>query len=124
MITPILLTAVALAMTGHTTTVTCTTDTGFSGFASVGQPTVQPQVWISTPICRLAKKGDGIGVFVFLHEVGHTTGITDEHQADCYAMDHLYGALRRFWHQSVKTARANTREGIQYMWRFNYGCVR
>jgi hypothetical protein len=46
---------------------------------------------------RDAERGGGVGLFLLLHETGHTTGIADEHSADCFSLAHIKPVLRRFW---------------------------
>src|SRR5947208_185707 len=55
------------------------------------------QVLLGEDAYRDAERGGGVGLFVLLHETGHTTGIADEHAADCFSLAHIKGVLRDFW---------------------------
>jgi len=65
----------------------------WSGAAFVGGD----QVFLGEAAYRDAESGGGVGLFVLLHETGHTTGIADEHAADCFSLAHIKGVLRDFW---------------------------
>ena len=56
------------------------------------------QIFLGEDAYRDAERGGGVGLFLLLHETGHTTGIADEHTADCFSLEHIKPALRRFWH--------------------------
>ena len=126
MIAAPILAAIALSLTGHSTEITCEGRGYLQGWAFPGQP----RVWLTEPVCTLARQGRGVGVRALLHELAHTLQtVGDEHGADCYARDHLRGVLKRFWR--FKTHRVNTeyqealaaeREGAREDAR--YGCVR
>ena len=67
---------------------------------------------------------------VLLHELAHSIQtVGEEHQADCYARDHLRRVLKRFWrfkpdriNTEYQEALAAEREGAREDAR--YGCVR
>jgi hypothetical protein len=65
----------------------------WSGAALVGGD----QVFLGEEAYRDAEQGGGVGLFLLLHETGHTTGIADEHAADCFSLAHIKGVLRDFW---------------------------
>lgn len=44
-----------------------------------------------------AQRGGGHGLVVLLHEVGHTTGIENEAEANCYALAHLPAFYAEVW---------------------------
>jgi hypothetical protein len=120
-IAPIILSTIALALTGHPVEISCQSEitTGYSGNAFVGQP----QMSLSKRVCN--PRGKGIPTFVFLHELGHTTGIEDEHEADCYAQHHLRAVLRKFWHETKKRAQREYEDALEYNSQLpGYGCGR
>ena len=96
----------------------------WNGSALVGQP----RLWIGEQAYQDAQHGHVFGLFTLLHEVGHTTGIADEHQADCYALHHLKAALR-YWHLKPRALRdrladAATMNRATLAMRQGYGCLR
>ena len=54
-------------------------------------------IFLGEDAYRDAERGGGVGLFLLLHETGHTTGIAQEHAADCFSLAHIKVALRRFW---------------------------
>lgn len=64
------------------------------------------QIFLGEAAYRDAARGGGVGLFVLLHEVGHTTGIADtgiaEHDADCFALTHIKSVLREFWRPRLR----------------------
>jgi hypothetical protein len=55
------------------------------------------KIFLGEAAYRDAERGGGVGLFLLLHETGHTTGIADEHAADCFSLTHIRDVLRRFW---------------------------
>lgn len=108
---------------GHEVKVTVTPGTGsWGGSASPGMP----YLYIGRDAFRDAQHGGGHGLSVLLHELGHTTGITNEHETDCYALDHVKPALVELWHMSEKQAQAQylIAVGFQNAQSDDYGCIR
>ena len=55
------------------------------------------KIFLGEAAYRDAERGGGVGLFLLLHETGHTTGIAAEHAADCFSLTHIKDVLRRFW---------------------------
>ncbi len=84
------------------------------------------QATLSGPAATLAARGDGIGMFILLHEAWHTQQnpsedtSTDAHhalecQADREARAHMAPALRKFWpHWSVRRIAWEIAESDRY----------
>jgi len=49
-----------------------------------------------------ARHGNGPGLLIALHEVGHLTGISNEAQATCYGLARLRPFLRRYFHMGAR----------------------
>jgi hypothetical protein len=86
------------------------TETGFAGYAFVGEP----RLWLSPMAYREASRGDGVGMLIFLHEYAHTTGIVVEREANCYALDHMRPVLRRFYGFTKRHAQRSYRDALSY----------
>lgn len=93
MIGAVLLAAVALAAGGKPVTVGIDGTGYLSGNAVVGSD----RLTLTAPAYRLAIRGGAVGVFLLLHETGHTSGIENECTADEYGLAHMRTAYRRFW---------------------------
>jgi hypothetical protein len=85
-------------------------DTGYTGRSFVGG--TQDSIWLSLSAYRDAERGGGAGVFVLLHEIGHTTGITNERQADCYALKHLRGTLQQYFGFNARQVQVRYRAAL------------
>ncbi len=81
-------------------------DTGYAGSAWVGYPAI----WLTHDALGEAERGRGIGMLVFLHELGHTTGIDNEGLANCFALQRLRPVLRDLY--GFTAARAETEFGV------------
>lgn len=115
----VLLAAVALAAGGKPVTVGINGTGYLSGDAVVGGDHLN----LTEPAYRLAIRGGAVGVFLLLHETGHTAGIEDECLADQYGLDHMRAAYRRFWPRLTKrqiTARIGTARHYQRDTRGSY----
>ncbi len=88
------LTAVALWAGGGPVEIHPTSDSYLGGHASIYLP---GHVWLGETTIEAAARGDELAVLILLHEVGHTVGIEDEHQAMCFALRKLPTALSRFY---------------------------
>ena len=86
----------------------------WSGSAFVGGN----HVFLGEAAYRDAERGGGVGLFLLLHETGHTTGIADEHAADCYSLAHVKAALRAFW--PLPSASINKRYEDALAWPGKY----
>lgn len=108
---------------GHPITVTVTPGEGsWGGSASPGSPHLS----IGRDAYRDAQHGGTQGLEVLLHEIGHTTGIENEHAADCYALDHLKHTLTELWHRTRGQAQDahDLAVKLQHGQGAKYGCVR
>jgi hypothetical protein len=76
------------------------------------------QIFLGQDAYRDAARGGGVGLFLLLHETGHTTGIADEHGADCFALEHIKPVLRRFWH--LRRQKVDQRYGDALLWPGKY----
>src|SRR5919201_4201442 len=76
------------------------------------------QVFLGQAAYRDAERGGGVGLFLLLHETGHTTGIADEHAADCFSLAHIKAALRAFW--QLPSASINKRYEDALVWPGKY----
>jgi hypothetical protein len=56
-----------------------------------------PSISIGRDAYTDAQDGGGHGLMVLLHELGHTTGITNEAAANCFALNHLIPFLHANW---------------------------
>lgn len=83
------------------------------------------QILLGTLVYRSAAHGDSYGLFILLHETGHATGITDEHQADCFALNHFKHALKVF-HFTPKQQRWHWLDALEINRESlnGYGCQR
>jgi hypothetical protein len=90
--------------------VTVTVGTGYAGQAFVGG--AEDKVWLTRLAYQGARRGDGQSVWVLLHEIGHTIGITDEHAASVWGYQHLVPVLRGYYGQSLKQAKAGYRQAV------------
>src|SRR5919204_2882254 len=83
------------------------------------------KIFLGEAAYRDAERGGGVGLFLLLHETGHTTGIADEHAADCYSLAHVKAALRAFW--PLPSASINKRYEEALVWPGKYAgnyCLR
>jgi hypothetical protein len=76
------------------------------------------QIFLGQDAYRDAERGGGVGLFVLLHEAGHTTGIADDHIADCFALEHIKGVLRTFWHLRSRQVEQRYRDAL--LWPGKY----
>lgn len=76
------------------------------------------EIFLGQDAYRDAERGGGVGLFLLLHETGHTTGIADEHAADCFALEHIKPVLRRFWH--LRPQQVDRRYGAALLWPAKY----
>ncbi len=86
-------------------------DTGYAGSAWVGYPAV----WLTHDALGEAERGRGIGMLVFLHELGHTTGIDNEGLANCYALQHLRPVLKDLYGFTQARAELEYQVAVGYM---------
>jgi hypothetical protein len=75
-------------------------------------------IFLGEDAYRDAERGGGVGLFLLLHETGHTTGIAGEHAADCFSLAHIKLALRRFWH--LRPEQIDRRYGDALAWPGKY----
>jgi hypothetical protein len=94
----VLLSAIALWAGGKPVTVTVEGYGTLAGRAFVSGD----QIWLSRESAKLAERGNGVGVFILLHETGHTTGLK-ECASDRWALAHLRKTLKRFWPRLKKS---------------------
>jgi len=89
-----LTTALSL-MVGHPVQIVTNNDHpgSWDGSAYPGYPVVN----IGRDALGDAQNGGGRGLKILLHEVGHTTGITGEAEANCYALAHLPSFWMGIW---------------------------
>src|ERR671935_1302035 len=86
----------------------------WTGSAFVGDN----KVFLGEEAYRDAERGGGVGLFLLLHETGHTTGIADEHGADCFSLTHIKTVVREFWH--LPLARIDQRYRDALAWPGKY----
>jgi hypothetical protein len=119
---------VVLSLTGNpSATIDCDGGHGMLLGYATGAPLAH--ISLTTEACRGARRGDFEATFLFLHEIGHVVRGPDEHGADCYALETMKSALRRFWRASRARANAGYRfavaENAQHLsYGNNYGCPR
>lgn len=83
----------------------------WDSYAFIGEPAV----WLGYGSLQRAERGDAFGLLALLHEVGHTTGITNEAQATCFALSHLRPFARRWFHTSRRDAQVLFVDARWYM---------
>ncbi len=86
-------------------------DTGYAGSTWVGFN----EVWLTRDVIVSAASGRGIGMLVFLHELGHTTGISDEGLANCFALQRLRPVLRDLYGFTAARAEVEFGVAVNYM---------
>ncbi len=86
-------------------------DTGYAGSTWVGFN----EVWLTRDVLVSAAAGRGIGMLIFLHELGHTSGISDEGLANCYALSHLRPVLRDLYGFTAARAQTEFQVAVNYM---------
>ncbi len=86
-------------------------DTGYGGSAWVGYPAI----WLTHDALGEAARGRGIGMLVFLHELGHTTGIDNEGLANCFALQRLRPVLRDLYGFTASRAEVEFGVSVDYM---------
>src|SRR5919201_4992431 len=86
----------------------------WTGSAFVGDN----KVFLGEEAYRDAERGGGVGLFLLLHETGHTTGIAAEHGADCFSLTHIKTVVREFWH--LPLARIDQRYRDALAWPGKY----
>ncbi len=86
-------------------------DTGYAGSAWVGYPAI----WLTHDALGEAERGRGIGMLVFLHELGHTSGIDNEATANCFALQRLRPVLRDLYGFTAARAEAEFGVAVNYM---------
>ena len=77
--------------------VSITVDTELPGSWGGGAWPGLPYVYIGRDAYNDAQVGGGHGLMVLLHEWGHTTGIDDEADANCFALAHLASFIDANW---------------------------
>jgi hypothetical protein len=84
----------------------------------------QPHIWIGQDAYQSARRG-GVGLVTMLHEIGHTTGIIEEHPADCFALARLRPVLRQYWHLSARQAESRYQDALAWSRSMSsdYGCL-
>lgn len=76
------------------------------------------QIFLGEDAYLDAERGGGVGLFLLLHEAGHTTGISDDQMADCFALEHIKGVLRGFWH--LRPRQVDRRYRDAWLWPGKY----